>query len=1210
MYFIHAPEIHFSPSKAKECLYALEEMYFHIAGIRARQVVSHDQSNIYVFFTGDLYDHAMQNTDRSGFVALHKALEKIASIAFVIYQYGTRSKHDMEGSYEVLRIYDRSEVLSVNNRTFANDEISVFSFEEPQMSEFRGESVEEIWSNIQAHEKKLCLMAAEFFRENPGKRHILIGHGAVLCDATVNNPAVVFGNYHVSETELAETGADIALWGHLHQPYIFSKLRGGYTRSLAHNYSDCGFLPGFSVYDDSYEESVIRLKELPARFGINVNIPDDGDPVIELNKQAVALLSSGEKVAIRPDVSIPHDINDSTHRNQISELILSKYPGVVLDAPRIIERTGSKVRNADIANDTSYRALCKKVYPDWDEEDLLEMDKLEEEDIKEGIIPVKKEISLKSISARGYIPLKNGIGSDEFRVDFDQYGRCVLGLVAPGGFGKSSTGDLVFPHPECLSQPESKANLFFLQDSYIINKFDVDGHDVECKIIGGPEGKGAAYFCYVDGQEKCKKGVREYKEVVNSIFGTIHEFALVMSRTQFKFARVVDGANCNPDIKYAANKEMKDLYAPLCGSDKTKTMLRCKARADEFKKTYERLEHEISGIRSSIDNLVTSTGDINLLTDELIEKEDDLSVIREGLEIIICNGKDAAANIESARSASKKNEAEKEKRRTDITKMSELSVKAEECSGKIKALSEKSQKLESNKKLIAEDDQRIEFNSSNESSGVRNSELRNKYDAELNAWNTKLSSVRTEVSSRNDALMAKFRAESSKALEEHSALVRKYNSDLSEWNAELERVQSEARKKNTYEAKKYEDAIRIYRQAKQSAEMSINESEHKISVNSSSCPNCGYISPDAKKIIEDEARNIEAKRSELASLFEPVAPSEVIVPATLDRPKPLPVAEYVAPAEPVLEPIPESIEDPKPSEPQYEPVAQAIPASIDRASVLREIEEASGASSSIATLEDLRTSINDQIDELQSRRYDIDESAEEKLRMAEAEKSRLETLYLSKMSESKSMESSVSSIKEKIAAAKQSEDSLNALKKNMSDKSLEKESAETLHLRWKKYQAAWDRNGIPARFVELAAPMIDSMANEILSQFYPDMFIETCTTKEDSNGETADTFEVMVYNTREGTKQKLSSLSGEQTNFVLSAMFFAFRKKYEENTGRKINFVFEDEQDDHVSLLMQPAYWNMVQYQQQLENKLRICTSHSAEFPNRIENVIDLEAMK
>lgn len=1201
MHLIHAPEIHFSPSKAKECLHALEIIYNTCASLKDKA---------YVFFTGDLYDHAMQNTDKSGFTALHKSLERISSVSTVIYQYGTRSQHDIEGSYEVLKINGRSIVLDMKNRTWSDDSISVFSFEEPQLSEFKGSSVEEIWTEIKAHEKLLCVMATDFFSKHPNTKHVLMGHGTVLCEATMNNPAITFGNYHITDDDLAGTHADIALWGHLHQPYKFSNIKGGYARSLAHNYKDCGFLPGFSVYDNDLNENVIRLSELPVRFSISVNIPDEGDPIIETNKHASAFLASGEKVKIRPDVSIPHEINDSLHRNQITELILSKYPSVILDASRVIERSDSKVRNADISNDISYRSLCKKVYPDWSEEDLQEMDKLEAEDIKEGIIPVKKEISIRSITARGYIPFRNGIGSEEFKIEFDKFGRCVLGLIAPGGYGKSSAGDLFFPHPECLSQPEDKKNLFFLEDSYIMQEFDVDGHKVECKIIGGPEGKGAAFFCYVDGAEKCKKGVREYKEVINSIFGTVHEFALVMSRTQFKFARNIDGQNCNPDIKYAANKEMKDLYAPLCGSDKTKTMLRCKARSDEYKKTSERVENEITGIQSSIDNLVGSVGDVEALSNELKQKETVLEVIREEIDLIVSKGKESAAGIELAKESARKNEAEKDKRRADGVKMNELVVKAEDCSFKISSLRAMAYKLESNKKLIALDDSRIERNKEIEAARIAEATIKNGYAAALNEWNRKLGEARATVSARNNAKMAEFRSASSISISRHSEESKKYNADLSEWMNELETLRASIRNWNENSSKEYSDALSEYKKNKQSLEMMIEELNKKIEINSSSCPNCGYISPESSSIISECTSKIACSKIELSAMAEPAKPEVLTVPETLERAKPVKPAEYVALEEPELEPLPESIGDPKPEEPEYKTVGDIENSSIDRSSVLKEIEEASGASSSISTLEELKSSLNSQIDELQSRKYDIDVNIDEKLRSLEAVKLDLENAYRAKTASLRMIESEISEINKKMAAVKQVEESLNALKGNLSLKVMEKQDAETLHLRWKKYQAAWDRNGIPARFVELAAPMIDAVANEILSQFYPDMFIETCTTKEDAKGETADTFEVWVFNTKEGSKQKLSSLSGEQTNFVLSAMFFAFRKKYEENTGRKINFVFEDEQDDHVSLIMQPSYWNMVHYQQQLENKLRVCTSHSAEFPNRIENVIDLEEMK
>ncbi len=114
---------------------------------------------------------------------------------------------------------------------------------------------------------------------------------------------------------------------------------------------------------------------------------------------------------------------------------------------------------------------------------------------------------------------------------------------------------------------------------------------------------------------------------------------------------------------------------------------------------------------------------------------------------------------------------------------------------------------------------------------------------------------------------------------------------------------------------------------------------------------------------------------------------------------------------------------------------------------------------------------------------------------------------------------------------------------------------------------------------------------------------------EHGKGNVKDTFDILAYNTETGDIYSVSGLSGEQGNFVKTALFFAFRKEFRRNTGKHFDFSFMDEQDSFVGLSQQQNFFDMVKYiQKQLDSKVFV-TSHSAEMPNCVQNHINFEEM-
>jgi hypothetical protein len=1122
---IHVPELHYSPATAKNTLYAMKVV------AETAKTYAKMGEGVYVLSTGDVHDRSLQATERQGFPELIDAVAEIASSCKrFIMMYGTRSSHDIEGSYKAYEFIPNVTVLSAANRMFYDGNISVFSFEEPMPSEYKNE-------DVFSYTNKTAALAMAFFAHQETKLKIIMAHGTILCDETANDASTKFGGVHYNEVQFVDSGADLALAGHLHHGFQFHNIVGGYAHSLAHTYSDDGFVPDFKVYSYEHTCEGVLLKKpevrsvalaLPARFNVGVKATVDS---LDIDMKDCGELSgfvyTGIAPKIKPRVTIEKSANTTAVRQSINDELKARFPFAEIDYPEIREIREETARNVDLKSAQSYREQAKRVYPDWTEKDLAAMDWLEEEDQKDGTIPSEKVITPKYFTVRGYKPFRNGLGKDEIHVDFSEFGSAVVGLVAPGGSGKSSMSDLVYPHAECLSQPASKTELFGLSDSFFRYCAEVNGDEVLCEIKGNAETQKFVYSCSVNGVEKCKKGLKEYKEVVNQIFGTIHEYALVVVRTQFVFPRIIDGVPVNPNIKYATNKELKDVYNALIGNDKSKTQKRCKDKADAFKEDAQSEKSKLSGVRNSIESIETETVDEDLVKLDIDTASKELSALDSEFEKVVSEIATISLNVE------KRSEIEKRYKsaRVDLIDAEEkLAIPA--TNAKIAQLEEESGKVDSYKSELSCID---EIARQNEVIASRNTEKMVAYQAKYSEW----SDVRNAV------------------MKERERITELANSK----KADLQTIK-DVRSENVAEISKIDQWLSLVK----------------------SCPKCGFV---------DEA--VEAQRKEktekLATLKNSIIGknSEVYVLETeIEGLR----SEYSA----------QVFTDPEPQKPTAEPTS-IVPA---RSVVQSKIDAAQGALVKIAELKAKLSSgaseiarINGEIASLKDA-LDLIPDVSEKRNELVLKKSDIERGKSEKQAK-------IDGLRATLAKVQQNRALLAKLRADAEEIEKAITVAENGYNDWSRYQKAWGKDGIPARFVELEAPIVDSMANEMLSRFYPKLYIESKTSRIGSDGSVLDDFDVRVYNTEEGTEQSLYSISGEQANFVLSALYFAFRQAYTRNKHVSVSLYIEDEPDAHVGVDKQGTFCDMVRYQQNIENKLRLYISHSPEVQSLLEKVIYLQ---
>lgn len=1066
---IHASEMHLNPETQDiviEAIYKIKEY-----------VMSHPLKPT-VVFTGDLFDRAIQNTDRSGLTKLKKAIKHLSVIADIVMIYGTRSLHDIDGCYDFLSEY--ATILSLGNREYKNFIYlpEIFPSDIPQ-----GKTKEEF-------AKELC-------KDIKGK--IVLGHGSVLGQSTINSPVIEYaGTFDYKESWL--TDAIGCLFGHFHFPYRFTEVKGGYVGSLAHSYKDTGFVPKFDVYTDDCD--LIESVEYGFLGKEIIDVEYKDDKVIIENK----IIS--EKLKIRPNVTLQQKDNKISTRESIRKALQEQFPKNEIDMIRIKQIVSDKVRDADVVNMTHYRDMYKLYDPNATEDDLKVQDWLESEDIKSGAIPKKTNIILKKLYVKGYKPIVSTLDKD-LVIDFSKYEKNVWAFIAKGGFGKSALSDLLYPHPECLSKPCSK-NALMNEDSKVQQVYDIDGSEIITTIT--QKNTVTTYALSINGEEKCKKNMREYKDLVNSLFGNLQTVTISCITSQRQIQnRIVDGVNPDPDIFNSDNATMKNLYNLFCGSDKTETQKRCKEKRLEAEVNLSTIKNEKQGIQKLLDESNIDNFDYS---DIILSLEKNIAETQPQIDSL----KDKISSFEKISESNKSIDSQIDVIRS--TKTSELPIKS---------------KIEDCKKDIVDEIDLQKTIDGAENIVKSNAEKNKQYQELFNAYSLEVT--------RCNEVAALYQQEQMK-IDSIENIIKQID---------LEGINLKQKIEN-----------------------------NNILISSFvPCPKCGYLdSKTTEKInsLKLENSNIETKLNELRT-------SRV---------------ENCEKRTELLNSRTELLQRP------IEPQKPNILPEYDISSIKSRIEKSVAARKEITFLEEQLKGVIEQnsvidtkIAELEAKKETYDFSKYLALKGELEQSERIMTNFKKELSETNAKQVEIET---KLNQLKDLYDKIESYDEQI-------ELAETEFNNWSKYEKAWGRNGIPARFVEISAPNIDAMTNEVLSQFYPKFFVETVLTKDDGKGNVKETFDILAYNTETGDIYSVSGLSGEQGNFVKTALFFAFRKEFRRNTGKHFDFSFMDEQDSFVGLSQQQNFFDMVKYiQKQLDSKVFV-TSHSAEMPNCVQNHINFEEM-
>lgn len=1201
---IHAPEMHYSPETQEKCVITIDALIS-----KAKEL-----QDVLVVFTGDFFDHAVQNTERSGLPVMISKIEELSEVACVVMIAGTRSSHDIKGCYKVFKDYATIYTDKEDIEEISFDNVNIFYLPELLPTEFIGNNTDSLYiagrDEVNSIKNRISVLKKETKSLN-----IILGHGTVLGKETLTNSVIEqTGKYNYKESEIAETGCDLALFGHLHFPYRFQTCPGGYIGSLANNYKDKGFIPHFDVYHDiNYGITNPEHIYLPfkGRDTVKVNATKD---VTEYGKVSLV-----KNVIIKPMVTISQNNNTSSKRKEIRDYLSSKYPNAIIDNIQIKQLVLDKTRSAEVVNMVHNRDMYKLYDPNATEKDLLAQDWLEEQLIKSGNAIQKKNIKLISVLLKNYKLIRKSLEAPLF-INFEEFPTDLYAVIAKGGYGKSSLADIMIPHSECISKPISKKDALSGTDACIEQVYDVNGDKIVCKIAGNAETGNIFYSCSKNDVSLCDKNLKEYKTVINDIFGSLQQTVISCLASQRPVQnRTVDGVNPDPDIFNSDNRTMKELYNVFCGLDKSSTAKLCKEKAKEYSLTVDNLKNELIGVESVLTDIDCGEfTDTKELENELKQQKESLAVLL-GKISKISDVSDKQKEIESKISAKESELDILQKKRNNILD------RIEAIEWNIIDINSINDKIAAKKKLEL-DNQKLqkEYQDSIKLYGD-NLEDYNSVKNQINEVENKITSlnksIKTEVDSYNQKLQNKY--------QENFSLYSKNSDNYNNVKTQIGDIE--------YKISTLKYNLKCVIDKKEDYDSGIIHYNDLIkkAKGSVTCEKCGHVSSSIDETVRSYELCIQENKEGIIEETEKIHNLTLNITKEeqdLEQLK----AKIIDKPEPPKEPKYKTFNTIELGTPLYEKI-QKLSDNINKEELelnhLKAIiidkpvypqEPNFGKDTIIETVEQLEKTKTESL------------LAEEKIKglKNEKENNKNQILPLQKEIESLNDELLKMKIDNSDTLVRESENLQREINENESKlKRIEKDNIiydqrkkqtksleekiitlnnkifdnENLFNDWDKYTKAWSRNGIPARFIEMSAPNIDAVANELLAEFYPKFFVETILTETDSKGNVKDTFDIIAYNTESGESYSITGLSGEQGNFVKTALYASFRQELRKNSGIEYSFLFLDEQDSNVCLTQQQNFFNMVKKIQEDLGCSVFVASHSAEMPNCINNHINLE---
>jgi len=584
---LHSADIHYCREHRIEALQSLEVI---------RNTAREREVDL-VAIAGDLFERGTQASDRDAMGELLAAVRDILDVAPIVVVQGTY-RHDVPGCYDVLTSLRAECSLTVLQPGTAYGYYSdlcphivtelgalpvqpamlVLGCPEPGkawlLRDKEGLGSADATEAVNAAMRGILLGLGGMRREHPDLPCLMVYHGAVR-GATMGAGQTVSGtDLAIGAEDLGMVMANYYALGHIHT----AQKVGGWSemRYAGSAYpTDWGELdqksfnlvefmpPGEDLHVETIPFPHPPRRKLVWTCGETWNSHDaDGyqaKVIIRGSKEELAAIGGDHDPGFWISGALPGSI-----------VVTEEIPVETVRAPEITEAEHLRDKVVVWAEASGLEAPRQSV--------LDKADTLEAEAHAAGTVGEGLHIRVRSLTLRGATGIKRGLDRDEVALDLDAYEPGLLALCGPNGVGKSTLIENLHPYTQMLTRDGALPKHFCLKDSRRELRFTDErtGAEYRALILIDPTLATPKTECYLyrDGEPLCTGRVKEYEELVDSLFGSLGIFV----KSAFVAQKPPKG---HPDIADATPAERKALFRELGGLDYLQTYAEAaKARAD------------------------------------------------------------------------------------------------------------------------------------------------------------------------------------------------------------------------------------------------------------------------------------------------------------------------------------------------------------------------------------------------------------------------------------------------------------------------------------------------------------------------------------------------------------------------------------------------------------------------------------------------------
>lgn len=418
MDFIHIADLHASKNRLEPCLQVLNKLFSYISSKEEKPAL---------FIAGDFWDSVMQNTEASGFTRIFSAMKKIIDITRVVFISGTPN-HEPEGSLKIFEELGADVFYNPEIKDYGDFEI--VAIPEPRRSNFQCSTIEEQSRQINAS-------LDSFLESIPPKTkpRIVIYHGEVS-GSVYQNGSNASSPIALSKERLQKADADYYALGHIHLPqelwkncwYVgscFPKDAGEHHKAGFH----CVHIGPHATY----------FKRLSFGFAENVTEHVMYQNIDDIKAKKFKGKNLTLKVAI--DKLLKKSFNKIELEEEIKEATGAESVRILFE---YLEE--NNIRSNQLVTEKSlvekFKIYCDINEIKYTDNTLLKLQEIQDNLIEESFVPCDT-FELEYVSVRGAIGIRDGMGLDEFNLDFTKYDNGVLAIIGKNGGGKCITGNSI-----------------------------------------------------------------------------------------------------------------------------------------------------------------------------------------------------------------------------------------------------------------------------------------------------------------------------------------------------------------------------------------------------------------------------------------------------------------------------------------------------------------------------------------------------------------------------------------------------------------------------------------------------------------------------------------------------------------------------------------------------------------------------------------------